>query len=39
MPKIWNIKKYDEAQIDKLIKEYNISKTLAKLIVSIVISQ
>ena len=34
MPKVWNVKKYNEEQINKLACEYNISKTLAKLIIS-----
>lgn len=34
MQKVWNIKKYNEEEIDKISNKYNISKCLAKLLKS-----
>lgn len=34
MQKIWNIKKYDEKEVDEIVNKYNISRTLAKLLIS-----
>ena len=34
MTKVWNIKKYDEAVVKEYCKRYNISETLAKLIIA-----
>lgn len=34
MQKLWNIKKYDEEYISKIIERYNISEILSKLLVS-----
>lgn len=34
MKKIWNIKKYDEEVVENMSKKYNISKCLARLIIS-----
>lgn len=34
MQKVWSVKKYDEDKVSKLMKEYDISEMLAKLIIS-----
>ncbi len=34
MQKIWNVKKYDDEYVDKVCKEYGISRLLAKLIIA-----
>lgn len=34
MQKVWNVKKYDENKVNELMKKYNISNMLAKLIIS-----
>ena len=34
MAKIWNIKEYDEEEVDKYVKRYNISSVLAKLLIN-----
>lgn len=34
MQKVWNVKKYDEEYINQICKKYNISRLLAKLLVS-----
>ncbi len=34
MQKVWSVKKYDKEKIDELVKKYNISEMLAKLILA-----
>ena len=34
MPKVWNIKKYDENKVEEMSKKYNISKILARLLLA-----
>ena len=34
MSKVWNIKKYDEKKVEEIMNKYNVSKTLAKLLIS-----
>lgn len=34
MQKVWNIKKYDDSYVKKIMKDYNISEILAKLLIA-----
>lgn len=34
MQKVWNVKNYDEVEVEKIIKKYNVSEVMAKLLVA-----
>lgn len=34
MQKVWNVKNYDELEVEKIIKKYNVSEVMAKLLVT-----